>query len=550
MHRVDEKNKKTSLEIFKVLFLSAIIILIGIFFMSKKENLDIDEVYTYGLANSHFQLDVEDFKKYSGEELLINYASPNDEYAFNVSNVFFNQSMDTHPPIYYIIINFICSIMEGSFSIWYGLIVNLIFMVILYHQTSYLLNKIIKDKIVSSVITLISFFTYGFINEFVFTRMYVMLSVLSLAFIILIVNRMEDDKIYNKLDFLFFVKFFLICEIGILTQYHFIFVAFFYSLVYGIWLLYRMMNNTIERQIKKSYLKELIMAIISGILSIAVSFIIFPSMIKHIFGSGSLHSIYGSATLDIVVRFTEMIKTVYDAFFGVGLYPYIILLIFAIIFVAAKSDVKKQGVYNVLSNNKLYFLFLLFSIYYYVVISTTLKFTFMRYLYNVYPIIMIVLIAPIYILCSKIKPMLKYLSIVVMIVFAISTTYNNTPFSLNSGDNMFYEYLTKNAYKPCVCLYRTTDQDGNFSTMSGTSSWKLPRPLYSFRSLESIYFVDISKYDNQLPADLVEDDSIFLVIYTNENDEKIINSLIDKYNYTSCERVYFNNYYHMYNIVK
>ena len=205
--------------------------------MSKKEDLDFDEVGTFGLANNTFQLDIEDFKEYNGEELLLKYASVKDGEEFNISNVFFNQKMDTHPPLYYLVLNFICSIRKGTFSMWYGLIINLFYMVILFFELKYLFNLIINDEKISTVLSLLSFFTYGFINEIVFIRMYVQLSILSMGFAILVINKINSiidnkkayltnnidnnndktiKKSYNKNDFRFLIKFFVICVLMII----------------------------------------------------------------------------------------------------------------------------------------------------------------------------------------------------------------------------------------------------------------------------------------------------------------------------------------------
>ena len=128
--------------------------------MSKKEDLDFDEILTFGLANNSFQLDIEDYKEYNGEELLLQYAAVKEGETFNVENVFFNQKMDTHPPLYYLLVNFVSSIRKGTFSMWHGLIINLLFMLILFWEMRYLFNLVIKDNIMSTILSLIIFFIY------------------------------------------------------------------------------------------------------------------------------------------------------------------------------------------------------------------------------------------------------------------------------------------------------------------------------------------------------------------------------------------------------
>ena len=44
------------------LILSVLVVFIGIFIMSKKQDLDFDEVGSFGLANNTYQLDIEDYK--------------------------------------------------------------------------------------------------------------------------------------------------------------------------------------------------------------------------------------------------------------------------------------------------------------------------------------------------------------------------------------------------------------------------------------------------------------------------------------------------------
>ena len=148
--------KKPNIKIHHIL-LSILIIAIGIFWMSRKEDLDIDEVFTFGLANNTYQLNIEDFKEYSGNELLLQYAAVKDGEEFNVKNVFFNQKMDTHPPLYYLLVNFVSSIRKGTFSMWHGLIINLIFMLALFWEIQYFFNLITNDKLMSSLFSIITF---------------------------------------------------------------------------------------------------------------------------------------------------------------------------------------------------------------------------------------------------------------------------------------------------------------------------------------------------------------------------------------------------------
>ena len=92
---MDKQNSKKKNNYLLAILLSIVVLFIGIFIMSKKQDLDFDEVGTFGLANNTYQLNVEDYKTYTGNELLLNYAAVKEGKQFDISNVFFNQKKVT-----------------------------------------------------------------------------------------------------------------------------------------------------------------------------------------------------------------------------------------------------------------------------------------------------------------------------------------------------------------------------------------------------------------------------------------------------------------------
>lgn len=573
---------------FKILFISLIVVLITIFFMSKKENLDFDEIGTYGITNNTFQLDIEDNVEYNGEELLLKYASVKEGNEFNFKNVFDNQRLDTHPPFYYIFINIVCSINKGNFSIWYGLIINIIFMVVLFWEMKYIIRLITDSEMFSLFVSIISLFFYGFINMYVFTRMYVMLSTISLLFVMLIFkyilkikNKFENIKIsedikvsnntsievslnkkdsnfakydnkfskdFNNIvnnsilhnDILFLVFFYIICVFGILTQYHFMVMAGIYSLFFGIYLMY-----------KKDY-KFLVLVIVTGILSILTAYFIFPDMITHLFGSNSLHGFKSEELYQVSDKLIEFYLSLVKSFSGN-------LILFTIVL---------SGCFILLILLKNIYLILIFIslVLYYIVISVTATFIFARYLYNIYPLLIIFISSTIYLACRKYIKMkssiIKYLPIIIslfiLIILCIFSRYKSVPFSLNKGDSLFHNYLYQNKDVKTILLYRTFDSFGNSNSMSGTSKWKLPRPLYSLKDMNSLLFCDVDNMSDLVVEKYKNEKKVFVIIYTTENDDALLNRTINKLNSVSYEKglfigknkIYFNDYYHMYLLTK
>ena len=114
----------------------------------------MDETVTYGLANScyapfisdvtedktlvHVLLTKDDFKEYltAGEE---------DAFAFD--SVYYNQTQDTQPPLYYMLLHFLCSLFAGQYSKWIGLSLNLVlyvFTCLMVYQVGKLILRSIR----------------------------------------------------------------------------------------------------------------------------------------------------------------------------------------------------------------------------------------------------------------------------------------------------------------------------------------------------------------------------------------------------------------------
>lgn len=537
--------------------------------MSKKENLDIDEIYTYGLSNNSFQLDIEDNIEYNGNDILLKYASVKPGNEFNIRNVFFNQEHDTHPPLYYILVNFICSINKGKFSIWYGLIINIIFMIILFWEMYHIIKLITDNVLFSLFVSILSLYFYGFINMYVFTRMYVQLSAASLGFALLILiyiykdrNNLNKDISSNK-DFaiaknqvkyniryfdkkylfnkkIFLLIFYFICLVGILTQYHFMIFAGIYSLFFAIYLIY-----------KKDY-KFLLLVIFMGFLSILTLYLIFPAMINHLFGGASLHGLQSEGVYLLSEKLMEFYMTLVKSFSGnIILFSFVLLFSFISLFIV--------------KNRTLIFIFISLVVYY-IVISFSATFTFARYLYNIYSLIIIFISSTIYLLCKKYikksKGIVSFIpsiiSLIILLALCIFSRYKVSPFSLNSGDSKFHNYLYESKNIKTMLLYRTFDANGKENTMGGTSKWKLPRPLYSLKDMRSLLFCDVDNMSNLAVDKYKNENKVFVIIYTTENDDMLINRIINKLNSVAYEngffmgisKVYFNDYYHMYLLTK
>ena len=531
-------NKKTNY--LKIIFLSLIVLLMGCIFISQKKDLFIDELFTYGLANNSFQLKIDDYKQYTGEEVLLNYASVKPNERFNIGNIYFNQTMDTHPPLYYMLVNFISSLNPGKFSIWYGLIINVLLAIVLFWEIKYLIDKITHNETISILITLSAFMNYGFINEIVFTRMYVMLSCVSMAFAILIINKIENGSEENdKLDIKYLLSFFTICLLGILTQYHFMILAGIFSLVLAV------------HCIKNKRIKLLITSAIAGILSILASYLIFPAILDHMFGSStSIHSLtrdIGSSTAS--ERGVQFLLSIYQSFFGVAFIPYLIILIILVILLIKYYKKNAIALPKVISENKILFISIFTSIAYYLLVTVSTNFVFSRYMYNIYPFILISIIAPIFLILKRIKPGTAFLSIIIMFALSLTSILTSAPSFLYPNNAPVDRYLYANKDTKTILIYYEnfrTDEESR----SVNNTWKLPVNLYLFRNMDNMIYANAadSDFENKISNIIAEDDDLFVVLFTNMDDDKIINQLMSNSNTSSYQKILMTGYMHMYRL--
>ena len=118
------------------LFVIVLICLCG-WWAVRKEGL-LDEIYSYGLANSSYAPFLSWL--HGGEQVangklpeavftqseFLNYVAPQGSTRFDYASVYYNQTQDVHPPLFYFLLHTVCSLFPGSFTKWTGLGMNFV----------------------------------------------------------------------------------------------------------------------------------------------------------------------------------------------------------------------------------------------------------------------------------------------------------------------------------------------------------------------------------------------------------------------------------------
>ncbi len=228
---------KRSLPLLVVLTL---VFAVSLHFCLWKSGMFIDEIYTFGLSNSHNMpfigngehdriaeqlITQEDFRDY----LTVTDSEP----AFDAVSVYTNQVQDVHPPLHYWIINFCSSLFRGQFSKWIGLVPDLIIqmgtIVLLYA----LGKELFHDRWSAALTALLYGLSQVGLSTVLMIRMYVLMCFWTALLALLVAKELRLPGFKKEIGIG------LCIFAGLMTQYYFVFYAFFLCAVTVFVMLFR-----------------------------------------------------------------------------------------------------------------------------------------------------------------------------------------------------------------------------------------------------------------------------------------------------------------------
>lgn len=360
-----------------------------IYFGTQKEGYHIDEMYSYGLANSeylpfmHFGesgydvkdwmleygagesfadlfrnlgkdfriLKEHDFQFYNtpiyrdyliakansaetrttswvpGQD-YVDYLCVSESNTFNYASVYYNQRGDVHPPFYYMLLHTVCSVFQGTFSKWYALSINFVFLLL----TLWLLHRMVSRYLGGEKVALAVAAVYGFSNGFftssMYLRMYGMLTfmVVALCYVHLKIRSEDFSLKRENIRKLILATFF-----GYLTHYYFVLYAIGVAAVFVIWMC-----------IRKKW-RSLLQYVLAMGSTAVIGVCLWPFAIKHVFGGYR-----GQESLDVIasgdfhwIKIKLMLDQIFGQLFGGRWWIPVVCLV--IMLVAAFAYRKAEG---------------------------------------------------------------------------------------------------------------------------------------------------------------------------------------------------------------
>lgn len=355
-----------------VLVLSIVLVAaVCLSFCLQKNGFFIDEQYSYGLSNSQNTPFFSDLKgslcghTFSGQDAF-DYLTVNSQDAFDYASVYYNQTQDVHPPLFYFLLHTVSSVFQNSFSKWIGIGLNIVFFVL----TILLLYHITKNLFASKGIALCAVFLYGLntmaISTLLMVRMYMLLTCLTVLLVFVLV-KLNQKQVWYRYIFVAVTIF-----SGLLTQYYYVFYAFFLCGFYCIYLL------------RKKQIKNTVIFALSALLGVVAFYLVFPSCIHHLLGDSAVSGVNSTKNLksfaDCIIRIVT---------FGGAMAYYSLPAVFVAIgsvFVCLRN---RKGLKEKYKNKLFNFVPLLYivpAILAFFVVSIISPYTVTRYIYNLVPV--------------------------------------------------------------------------------------------------------------------------------------------------------------------
>lgn len=470
--------------------------------LANKENLYIDEVCSYGLANHSGDpyMSIEDGQTYyPAGTPWVEYMSVSPDHRFDYANVWSNQAQDVHPPLYYVLLHTICSFMPGIFTIWFAGLINIIFAL----GTLYFVRKLIwlwlEDELLQSVISLGFVCSAGILSAVSFLRMYMMAMFWVTALTYLILCRMEKQHTVR------FYLLLLLCTVGgAMTHYYCIVYTIFISIVYGCCLLY-------QKRWKETGFFCLTQGI-AGLLSIAV----FPAMIRHVFSSSrgeeSADNLIGTSMMTVLTRVRRFFSILDGQLFG-NLFIYVFFAALIILFVWGLrriASVSESGKKIVIMR---YLCGTVPIILYFILISIIAVYLADRYMYPIYAVLFVTVTCGI---AKWIKSMTGSRYVYVCVTALIAAVM-----IVNSWKNINWGYL----YQSSRTLLETASAYADVDCVFVYNKIYEPNSAYFEASnYNSVTF--FREDDLEMLGSLDLSSRYTMILMTTENDEEILEEVL------------------------
>ncbi len=442
------------------------------------------------------------------------YIAVSESNTFNYASVYYNQRGDVHPPLYYIILHTICSVFQGIFSKWFALSINIVVLLL----TTMMLYKMVKEYLGGETAALAAAGGYGlscgFMNTAVWLRMYALLT-LMVVIVCYVHLKIAGEDFRCKGKNRRYLILAVLC--GFLTHYYFVLYAIGIAMVFTIWML-----------VRKKW-RETISYLLTLAGSAAAGLCIWPYAIRHVF-----KGYQGTQALDVIregefyyIKIKLMFQQIMAQVYG-GQWWILVLCLCAAAGIVIWKKVRKKGSSLPFGKGMLVTVPIVF---YVVVVAQIVPMLVERYVMCTFPFWILFVVVSIAFVLRELRESgsitekwaNRVLLLSGVLLFALNNCYLREPAGLYHGEQELVK-VPENT----DCVYVLSDGDWNQSAIDSTI-------LAQCRNVGLVYVSEISilaeDYEYQ------KGDYVMVAIQKDMEVEEVYTEVIDMLGLTGLHQV-------------
>ena len=397
------KDRKKEILIISIILVIQTIIftIVGI----NKEYIHMDEAYSLGLAN-YDKVEIQESEDFYNQwhtgEYYEDYLAVQEKDIGQYKQVYENQKNDVHPPVYYLLLRIAMGFNINNYSKWPGIILNMIIYIFITVFMYLILKKLFAsqkyNKEKALILSFVSSITMASLTNVIYIRMYALSALNILITTYLHMKLIDSEKIKLKL----LVAIGIAALIGSLTHYYYL---FYLAMLYVTFVI---------KYIKEKKYKDLIYYTITMCIAGALSLIIFPYSIQHMF-----FGYRGQGVISKLTNVPEFVKSIADYLAKVNKYAFNNLMTVIILAIAGFTIYKLIQKEKIMKEKNKYINHILYSmLFYFVLVAVASPWIELRY---VMPVCTPIFIITIYYLGELLYDIFKEkTSNTIMIVFLVA----------------------------------------------------------------------------------------------------------------------------------
>lgn len=438
--------------------------LVMVHFGFQKNGFHVDEIWMYQVANQTYEMghsyslshNAGYFNTWHSSDIFHDVITVSEEQRFNYKDIYKILENDNHPPLYFLIIHTISSIFYGTFSEWFAIVPNIVFLLIATILLFKVSNIVLKNRILSYSAVILWGFSQCAISSIVFFRMYILVTMMVLLFTYVYLKLCSEEDMNLKSWIFMMIATFL----GCMSQYYFMFYAFFFTLYVCAY-----------RFFSKKY-KEMLLFGTSVLSGVILMFINFPAAINGLFfkdrGKQAVGNIERPLS-NISSNFKTFFNSIFDEMLtssigSVSVYILIAVTIFFIInkflcrITLDKQEDKLNLSFDYFPNSKVTIYFDTFAKPISIILFSTFAYIYMvswigastrtRYIWCIFPLFAILFIFSVKFIIDKFNMNDKVRSLSVLFVVSVLVLYNSCdmePDYLYNDHDLMQYYAEENA---------------------------------------------------------------------------------------------------------